>query len=451
MFIGLRRSALALAVLGIGGCEGAPEPVTEPAGESQELRLGQSMLAPLPNPAGFGRTASATGGIDLGNPFFQPLGTNGRSCGTCHQAAEGWSITPVGVRLRFKLTGGTDPLFKPHDVANAPNLDVSTVEARRRAYSLLLDRAVVRIGLPMKDSFEFVLDRAEDPHGWASATQLSLFRRPLPTTNLRFIGAINWDGRSTPAADPTNIRLGLKNQSNGATVNHAKAAAPISDAVREAIVDFETSITTAQIWDRLAFDLAAAGATGGPRPLLDQPFSIGMNSPGTAGFTRQVFTVFDAWQEQAAAGVPQRRREIADGQAIFNQRLFAVGPGFQGTCSGCHNTPNVGGASALRLFDVGVSAPERRRADVPLYTFRHKLTGATVQTTDPGRALITGLWADMNKFKVPGLRALAARAPYFHDGSAATLHDVVSHYDRRFAMQLSEAEKVSLVRFLESL
>ena len=443
MFTRWRLSGLMAAAMGVAACDGGGEGTLETA-EEQELRLSQALLAPLPNPSGLARTAVPGNRIDLGNPFFQSLGTNGRSCASCHQSGEGWSITPAGVQLRFLATEGKDPLFQPHDVANAPNLDVSTVEARRAAYSLLLARGVVRIGLPMKDTFEFVLDKAEDPYGWASAAQLSLFRRPLPTTNLRFIGTINWDGRSTPAADPTNIRLGLKNQSNGATVNHAKATAPIADAVRDAIVDFETSITTAQQFDWQVLDLGAAGAMGGPRPLLTAPFTIGMTAP-------RVFTLFDAWSSQVGSGLPERRREIARGQELFNQRTFAIAPGLQGTCAGCHNTPEVGGASSLRLFDIGVSAPDRRRADVPLYTFRNKVTGATVQTTDPGRALITGRWADMNRFKVPGLRALAARAPYFHDGSAGSVRDVVEHYDQRFAMGLSPEEKTSLVRFLETL
>ena len=55
-----------------------------------------------------------------------------------------------------------------------------------------------------------------------------------------------------------------------------------------------------------------------------------------------------------------------------------------------------------------------------------------MKTTDPGRALITGKWKHMSLFKGPILRGLAARAPYFHNGSAATLDEVVDFYDTRF-------------------
>ncbi len=74
-----------------------------------------------------------------------------------------------------------------------------------------------------------------------------------------------------------------------------------------------------------------------------------------------------------------------------------------------------------------------------------------MQTTDPGRAMITGRWADIGKFKGPILRALAARAPYFHNGSAATLADVVEFYDTRFALGLTAGEKADLVAFLGTL
>ena len=75
----------------------------------------------------------------------------------------------------------------------------------------------------------------------------------------------------------------------------------------------------------------------------------------------------------------------------------------------------------------------------------------TVTTTDPGRAMVTGKWSDIGKFKGPILRALAARAPYFHNGSAATLEDAVDFYDTRFNIGLTEREKADLVAFLNAL
>ena len=73
------------------------------------------------------------------------------------------------------------------------------------------------------------------------------------------------------------------------------------------------------------------------------------------------------------------------------------------------------------------------------------------QTTDPGRALITGKWVDIGKFKGPVLRGLASRAPYFHNGSARDLGDVIDFYNNRFAAGITKDEKRDLVAFLNSL
>ena len=74
-----------------------------------------------------------------------------------------------------------------------------------------------------------------------------------------------------------------------------------------------------------------------------------------------------------------------------------------------------------------------------------------MQTIDPGRALITGLCADIGKVKGPVLRGLAARAPYFHNGSAMTLNDVVTFYDQRFSIGFTAQERTDLIAFLNSL
>jgi len=65
--------------------------------------------------------------------------------------------------------------------------------------------------------------------------------------------------------------------------------------------------------------------------------------------------------------------------------------------------------------------------------------------------MITGKWADIAKFKGPILRALAARAPYFHNGAAATLDEAVDFYNDRFHLDLTPREHADLVAFLRSL
>jgi cytochrome c peroxidase len=65
--------------------------------------------------------------------------------------------------------------------------------------------------------------------------------------------------------------------------------------------------------------------------------------------------------------------------------------------------------------------------------------------------MISGKWIDMGKFKGPILRGLAARAPYFHDGSGADLDAVVDFYNTRFNMNLTKGEHSDLVAFLRTL
>ena len=126
-------------------------------------------------------------------------------------------------------------------------------------------------------------------------------------------------------------------------------------------------------------------------------------------------------------------------------------PQIQGTCTTCHDTPNVGDHSVAMALDIGLSDASQRTPDMPLYTLRNNATGETVQTTDPGKALITGKWADIGKFKGPILRAVSLRAPYFHNGSAATLDDVLDFYEGRFGLGLTVQERADLVAFLHAL
>src|SRR5436305_14568537 len=118
-------------------------------------------LQSFQDPSGTLATFSTSGAIDSGNPFFQSLGTNGRTCNSCHQASDGWTVTPSHIQARFNATGGTDPIFRPNDGSNSPNAEVSTVAAREKAYSMLLSKGLIRVGLPIPDDAEFTLQKVD--------------------------------------------------------------------------------------------------------------------------------------------------------------------------------------------------------------------------------------------------------------------------------------------------
>jgi cytochrome c peroxidase len=92
-----------------------------------------------------------------------------------------------------------------------------------------------------------------------------------------------------------------------------------------------------------------------------------------------------------------------------------------------------------------------RSPELPLFRVTCNDGGRVVYTHDPGRALVTGKCTDVGAIVMQQFRGLDARAPYFSNGSAATLRDVVEFYDRRFAIALTEAEKADLVNFLRVL
>jgi len=72
-------------------------------------------------------------------------------------------------------------------------------------------------------------------------------------------------------------------------------------------------------------------------------------------------------------------------------------------------------------------------------------------TTDLGQALIDGRFDHVGKIKGPVLRGLSARAPFFHNGSAHTLMDVVRFYENRFGLVLTPRKESDLVAFLSAL
>jgi cytochrome c peroxidase len=401
-------------------------------------------IADLPSDTGLIRLFSASGPITLPHPFAQDFGTNGRMCVVCHDPTEGMSITPAGVRARFDDSSGFDPIFRTNDGSNSPTANVSTLAARRAAYSLLLSRGVIRIEMGVPPGAEFFVESVDDPYGYAAPTRLSLFRRPPPTANLAFLTSVMWDGRETTGL---GARSDLARQASDATVGHAQAVQALTAAQQAPIVDLEETLFAAQVFDGNAGSLSADGAAGGPEALSGQPFFPGINS-GTAA-SLLVFNVFDAWTNLPPTPDPltQARRIIASGQTIFNTRDLAAGV----RCSSCHNTPNVGNESGGNFFNTGVADGARRIPDVPLYTLSCPLTQTVIRTTDPGRALVTGRCGDINAFKVPSLRGLAARPPFFHDGSAATLRDVVLFYDDLFKAGLQPFEVDALVAFLRAL
>jgi hypothetical protein len=104
------------------------------------------------------------------------------------------------------------------------------------------------------------------------------------------------------------------------------------------------------------------------------------------------------------------------GEAVFNDNE-------RGTCATCHIPPLYTDINLGILHD-----PEETGMD-PAYAKR----------------------TATKKYRTTPLRALWQHPPYFHDGSAATLEEVVEHYDLFLELDLADEDKSDLVEFLKSL
>ena len=246
----------------------------------------------------------------------------------------------------------------------------------------------------------------------------------------------------------------------------------MTEREKQQIVAFEMGLSTAQAVDFGAGSVESHGAGGGPVALFNQPFFVGINDPlglnpmGT-GFNPVIFTLFTpSWAHGQSQN--DHRASILRGQTLFNSHPInitgvnglndATGKtSIPGTCGTCHDAPNVGNHSVIAPLNIGIAdvANPLNPLEVsylPVIKLRQKAApNQEISTTDPGRALVTGKWADIGKFKGPILRGLSARAPYFHNGSAESLKDVIEFYNVRFGMGLTETEQADLAAFLSAL
>lgn len=386
-----------------------------------------------------------------GHPFFESLGTNRRACVTCHQPSNGMSVSVERLRERWSETGGRDPVFAAVDGSNCPDLPQSA----ESSHSLLLNRGLFRITLPWPPkNAEFRIEVVHDPtgcnlsavYGLNSATPvISVYRRPRIAANFEYVATLMADGR-----EPS-----LRAQAVNAVAAHEQGTAPDEKELRR-IVDFEMQVYAAQGADVRA---GLLNEKGGPLALGTDNLAAGKGGFGGGGSANPVLLSFSIWGKQkgeADLGVQREfRASVARGAAVFFTRTFrAVDTRAISTCATCHS------AGASPWTDIGTTnvRPEKASPELPLFRITceasaapHPALGRVFYTQDPGRALVTGKCADVGSIVPQQLRALAARAPYFSNGSARTLREVVDFYDRLFEIGYSDQEKQDLANFLRVL
>jgi hypothetical protein len=485
----------ALAAIGIGIAAAGQADYAAGAADwwsPNEARAFPAVTA-APNAHGTLTTLNAAGTIDTrGHAFFTALGANGRACVTCHQPADGMALSLASIAKRWTAAGPADPLFAAYDGANCPSME----QAQRASHSLLLDRGLFRIALPwpprdgagkvVKPDFDIAVVR--DPtgcnnssiFGLQSATpQISVYRRPRPATNLKYILAVGFSfdpksgmplrsdaaGNMVSEALMADTRvLTLEDQARDALRKHLQMHGDPSPAQLAQIVDFEKGLTSAQSHDAWG---GSFGPGGGPEALARAPAGMLQST------SNPIFKEFVAIKALPSATDAQRefRDSVARGAEIFSKRQFLVkdvaginsmgfGNPVRNSCAMCHNMHGAGIDVAPGRIDLGTTNEPWAKAapELPLFKLTCKagakpqpFVGRVVYTQDPGYAMTTGRCEDIGKIMTQQMRGLAGRAPYFANGSAATLEELVDIYNRRFNINLGEQEKRDLVNLMKVL
>ena len=348
----------------------------------------------------------AQGSVSLrGNPFFAPLGSNGRACVTCHQPASGMGLSVEMIRRRWQETRGKDPLFAAIDGANCPNLP----QDQESSHSLLLQRGLFRVSLPWPRTVgpdgsavepEFTIEVVRDPSGCntdpkyglnSADPHISVFRRPRVAANLKYLavdaGALIYGGAGPFNAkrlamvmdrDPDSGRYVAMNimsdareptlttQVRDASRDHLQVTQPLTDAQLQTIVKFESHVYAAQAADLSGDDFALAGTP----PALGAR-NLQQSSSGVLGdnFGNRAFKSFEAWQGRAAASSDAQadfRASVIRGYDVFFNRPFwirdvthintvGLGNPAKRTCVTCHNLQMVGTDASAGWGDLGTT------------------------------------------------------------------------------------------------
>lgn len=335
---------------------------------------GQVLFPPPPMPAG---NPSSAAKVLLGKALFwdeQLSSTRSVACGTCHVLGRG------GADPRQARHPGPDGILGNNDDVRG-SLGVSRHDAAGRLM----------------------------PQGFGIRPQVTARKAPS-VINAAYQAELFWDGRAaTSFADPLTSAVLLPND---AALESQAAAPPISDVEMSHL---------GRTWNDIAQDLPALQ----PLRLADQlPPALQAFVAGQtyAALFQQVFGSPGVTPARIAMAIAVYERTLISDQSPFD--LFLANQGtltalqvqglnvFRSLCSACHTDVN---AAVLATGPV-------------LNDFRN--VGVRPIAEDPGRFLVTAAATDRGRFKVPGLRNVALRAPYFHNGGMAALGDVVDFYAR---------------------
>ncbi len=327
--------------------------------------------------------------------FFRPLpGGNGRSCATCHNPGEGFSLSPATVEARWQRLqqarrinpNADDPLFRSIDADDG-----------RQDFTLLRTRALIKVRVPLPARVRLT----DDP----AATHVT-FSRAVPPLNML---------KHTAPYQQDRMAKTLEEQALGAVNAHMEPAVQPTEEFLETVAEFQRRIFSSLKVKKLSVAIDA----GRPLPDIDPPLTA---------FERLGKEKFDFFCAKCHGGPAQARN--------LENRIFPPHDGSTNPVSinVVVSNPPPTGFPASPVHGPGFDLPMQRfTVDLP------NGTTAALVSSDPGtvltdvRALETvGGNQVFNRFDIPQLRGINQTAPYFHDHRARTLEEVVKHYQQFF-------------------
>lgn len=327
--------------------------------------------------------------------FFRPFpGGNGRSCATCHNPRDGFSLSPATVEARWQRLqrarrfdpDAADPLFRSIDADDGID-----------DFTLLRTRALVKVRVALPSRVRLTDDLA--------AATVTFSRAVTPLNMLKHTAPYQQD-RSAAT---------LEAQALAAVIQHMEPTTPPTQDFLDSVAEFQRHIFSS----RKVRQLSAAIDAGRPLPAIDPPLTE---------FERKGKERFDDLCGRCHGGPAQVQN--------LENRIF---PPFDGSTNPVSinvviSNPPPSGFPPSVIQGPGFDLPVQRfDVDLP--------NGTTVvlPSSDPGTVLIdvkaletVGGNQVFNRFDIPQLRGINGTAPYFHDHRANTLEDVVRHYQSFF-------------------
>jgi cytochrome c peroxidase len=392
---------LTVGLTSIGGyCAGSGGPAKPVAGQEMTPLEAESddldgILREIERADFSGLDADRVKAIKGALNFFLPFpGGNGRSCATCHNPKDGFSLSPATVEARWQRLqrarrfnpNADDPLFRSIDADDG-----------KQDFTLLRTRALIKVRVPLPDRVRLT----DDP----AATYVTLSRAVPPLNMLKHTAPYQQDRTAKT----------LEEQALKAVNAHMQPAVQPTEEFLETVAEFQRRIFSSNKVKKLS-DAIDAGA---PLPDIDPPLTA---------LERRGKEKFEFFCARCHGGPAQAQN--------LENRIF---PPFDGSTNPDSINVVVSNPPPTGFPASPIQGPG---FDLPTQRFTVALpNGASVElvSSDPGtvltdiRALETvGGNQVFNRFDIPQLRGINKTGPYFHDHRAKTLEDVVRHYQQFF-------------------